>query len=155
MTTATFETSIARGLAQALKHVFVNVEELSTKDVQTAIEVCNFIQNLFKRVHVSIESGLGQGVEARAFTAEYEKVVAELDEIHGIVSQVLAKVRTSRLPELGSEMIFRYEDLGKDLTSLRQFLQSALAKATAPSRPIDWQRVRENEEAYARAEKGT
>ena len=53
---------------------------------------------------------------------------------------------------LGEEMISRFEDLDSDLTSLRQFLLEALEKAKKPARPIDWQRVREAEEAYARGE---
>ena len=149
MASATFETTIAAGTAEALERNFATVEELSAKDVYTALHVCDFMQTLFKTARVSIDSDLRQGVEARAFADKYERSVVTLDTVKDAVSRVLAKMKTSRLPAFGEEMISRYEDLDTDLASLRQFLLQAIAEARKPSTPIDWERVRETEEAYA------
>lgn len=155
MASATFETTVAAGTAEALERIFANVEELSAKDVHTALLVCDFIQTLFRTARASIESALRQGVDARAFAATYERSVVRLETTKDAVSRVLAKVRGTRLPVLGGELISRYEDLDADLASLRQFLLEAIAEAKKPSCPVDWQRVREAEEAYARGETKT
>jgi hypothetical protein len=152
MDSASFETTVAAGTAEALERIVANVEELSANDVHTALLVCDFIQTLFKTARASIESALRQGVDAKAFAAKYERAVVTLDTVKDAVGRVLAKVKGSRLPALGGELISRYEDLDTDLTSLRQFLLEAIAEAKKPSRPIDWQHVREVEEAYPRGE---
>ena len=152
MVSATFETTIAAGTAEALEQIFANGEELSVKDVHTALLVCDFIQNLFKTARASIDSALRQGVDARAFAAKYERSVAALDTIKDAVSRVLEKAKGGRLPALGEELISRYEDLNAELANLRQFLQEAIAAAKKPSCTIDRQHIREVEEAYARGE---
>lgn len=152
MAVATFETAIAAGTAESLDRVFASVEELSAEDVDTTLAVCNFIQTLFRTSRASIESALRQGVDAKAFVARYERAVSPLDTVKGAVSRVLAKLKGSRLPARGEELISRYEELDTDLARLRQFLLEALEKAKKPLRLIDWQHVREVEEAYARGE---
>jgi hypothetical protein len=152
MAVATFETAIAAGTAESLDRIFASVEELTVEDVRTALGVCAFIQSMLRTGRESIESALCQGGEAKAFAARYERTVSTLDTIKGAVSRVLARLKGSRLPALGEELISRYEDLNTDLARLRQFLQEALEKAKKPSRSLDWQRVREVEEAYARGE---
>ncbi|MHB1423556.1 MAG: hypothetical protein ACYC3I_10250 [Gemmataceae bacterium] len=152
MAVATFETDIAAGTAESVDRVFASTKELSAEDVDTALFACNFIQTLFRTARRSIENTLGQGVDAKAFAARYERAISTLDTVKGAVSRVLAKLKGSRLPARGEELISRYEDLDTDLASLRQFLLEALEKAKKPLRPIDWQRVRDVEEAYARGE---
>lgn len=152
MAVATFETAIAAGTAESLDRIFASVEELSAEDVDTTLAVCNFIQTLFQRARASIENALRQGVDAKAFVARYERAVSTLDTVKGAINRVLARLKGSRLPARGKELISRYEDLDTDLASLRQFLLEALEKAKKPLRPIDWQRVREVEEAYVRGE---
>ena len=152
MPVATFETAIAAGTAESLDRVFASVEGLLDKDVDTILDVCNFIQTLLRTARSSIESTLSQGVDAKALAARYERAVSTLDTVKGAVSRVLAKLKGSRLPSRGEVLIARYEDLDTDLASLRQLLQEALEKARKPLRPIDWQRVREVEEAYDRGE---
>jgi hypothetical protein len=152
MVSATFETTIAAGTAEALEEIFANGGELSVKDVHTALLVCDFIQNLFKTARASIESALRQGVDARAFAAKYEPSVVVLDTVKDAVSRVLEKVKESRVPALGEELISRYEDLNTDLANLRQFLLEAIAAASKPLRAIGRQHIREVEEAYARGE---
>ncbi|HWG47076.1 MAG TPA: hypothetical protein VN688_30205 [Gemmataceae bacterium] len=152
MAPATFETDLAVGFTGTLNEILEKMEVLSTKDVHTAILVCNFIHNLFKDARRGIENGLRQGVEARSFATTYERAVAELDRVRGAVARVLEKARTSHLPTLGEEFISSYEDLTADLDRLRQFLAEAVIKAKAPPRPIDWDRVREADAAYARGE---
>lgn len=152
MVSTTFETTVAAGTAEALEQIFTNGVELSVKDVHTALLACDFIQNLFKTARASIGSALRQGVNARAFAAKYERSAVVLDTVKDAVSRVLEKVKESRLPALGEELISRYEDLNTDLANLRQILQEVIAAANKPSRPIDRQHIREVEEAYSRGE---
>ncbi|HTU18974.1 MAG TPA: hypothetical protein VMG10_13015 [Gemmataceae bacterium] len=152
MVTATLETEGAFGAAEALKHVLAGVETLSPRTVHTALVICDFIQSMFKMAHASIQSGLCQGVEARAFAVKYEQAIVRLDEIRDIVGRLLAKVKGQRLPSLGEDLISRYEDLDSDLTRIRKFLLEAVQKAKMPTRAIDWERVREAEAAYSRGE---
>jgi hypothetical protein len=152
MDSATFETTVAAGTAEALERTFADVEELSAKDVHTVLVVCDFLQSLFRTARASIESALRQGVDAKAFASKYERSLAPLDAVKDAVSRMLARVKGSRFRALGEELISRYEDLDTDLVSLQQFLREALAKAQKPSRSIDWQRVREAEEAYVHGE---
>ncbi|HTU90454.1 MAG TPA: hypothetical protein VMF69_10305 [Gemmataceae bacterium] len=152
MAVATLETAIAAGTAESLDRIFASVEELSAEDVHTALVVCDFIQSRFRTARTSIESALCRGVDAKAFVAKYEAAVSTLDTVTEAMNRVLARLRRSRLPALGEELISRYEDLNKDLASHRQFLMEALDKAKKPLRPIDWQHVREVEAAYVRGE---
>jgi flavin-binding protein dodecin len=152
MAVATFETAIAAGTAESLDQVVAGVDELSPEDVQTALVACDFIQTLFRTSRASIESALRQGVDANAFAAKHERAVDTLDTVKRAVSRVLARLKRDRLPARGEELISRYESLDTDLASLRQLLQEVLEKAKKPLRPIDWHRVREVEEAYARGE---
>jgi flavin-binding protein dodecin len=152
MAVATFETAIAAGTAESLDRAFASVEELSAEDVQSALDVCDFIQTRFRKARESIESALCQGVDAKAFAAKYERAVGTLDSVMGAVSRVLERLKGGRLPVRGEELISRYQNLNAVLANLRQFLLEALSRAKNPLRPIDWQRVREVEEAYARGE---
>ncbi len=152
MVSALPETAIAAATTEAFVRIFANAKALSAKDVHNALVVCDFLQNLFKSARASIESGLRQGGDARAIASQLEQSITDLDPMRKLVQQALEMVKTSQLPELGGDLIARYEDLDSDLANLRQFLTQALAAAAKPSPPIDWQRVKEAQDAYARGE---
>jgi hypothetical protein len=152
MASATFIPDLAAGLAETLSDNVEKVEELSTKDVQAALLVCTFMQTLLKMARGSIESSLRQGVDARAFASTYERSIAGLDSASKAVGRLLQRGHPRHWPILGEELLSGYEDLAADLAKLRQFLVEAVAKAKAPPRPLDWERVRQAEAAYGRGE---
>lgn len=150
MVVATFETAIAVGTTEALERSFMNAKELSPDDVQTLILTCDFIHGLFKKGRAHVESDLRRGMNARDFVAQHAASVSGLDIVKTRVDQILEREKKSYSPSLGAELISRYENMAADLANFRKFLVEALARAKKPLRPIDWQRVREVEEAYAR-----
>lgn len=152
MAAATFETAIAAGTAESFDRVFANIEELSVEDVETALDVCDFIQTRFRKARASLERALCQGVDAKAFAAKYERTFNTLDSVMEAVNRVLVSLQNGRLPASEEKLISRYQVLNTDLANFRQFLLEALEKAKKPLRPLDRQRVREVEEAYARGE---
>lgn len=152
MVTATVETTMAEGLTQALDRIFANVEELSAREIYHALVACDYLQSLFNSARTSIESGLRQGVPARAFASQYEQSVKRVDGIRERVAKMLVQARKSRISELREELISKYEGLEANLQNLRRFIMEAITAAQRPTRPIDWQHVREAEEAYERGE---
>jgi hypothetical protein len=152
MVSTTFDTELGGGVAEALQRALAKTGALSEKDVLAALGVCDYLHNLFRTAQAAIENNLCQGGDAKAFAAEYEQAALRLDPTMATVDKVLAFVKGSRLPPLGSLLISRYENLNAYLRSLRAFLVEAAEKASAPVPPVDWQRVREAEEAYARGE---
>lgn len=152
MAAATLGTAIAVGTTEALERTVKNVKELSPDDVQTLILACDFIHNLLKKNRAQVERDLRRGLNARDFVAQYEIWVSGLDIIKLAVDRILERDREGYPPSLDEELIPKYENMAADLADFRQFLVEALAKAKKPSRPIDWQRVGEVKEAYARGE---
>jgi hypothetical protein len=137
------------GFTQAVERV--RVEEMTPEDASAAIRLCVFLQGLFAEARQEIEEELSRGVDARAFAARYKRMVAGLDAIL-LTHRGVTKAQASELPSPGEQFIVSYQALLDDLSSLHQLLAEALAKAKLPVRPVDWKRVQEAEDAYAKGQ---
>jgi hypothetical protein len=147
-------SDLAVGMAEKMAQAFETgrLEELTPEQVSIGIRMCGFLQELFAHARRSIEEGLSQGVEAKAFAARYERAVNELEAVLTMTERVVTKARTSQLPPPADQLVSRYRALMDDMISLHQFLAEAVAKAKLPARPMDWNRVQEAEAAFARGE---
>jgi hypothetical protein len=147
-------SDLAVGFAETMARTLERgrVEELTPEEVSTALQMCGVLQDLFNRARRSIEEELSRGVDARAFAARYEQAVAELEAVLAATRRVVMNARTDLLPPSAEQFVSSYRALLDDMLSLHRFLAEAVAKASLPVRPIDWQRVQEAEAAYARGE---
>jgi hypothetical protein len=112
------------------------------------------VQNLRETtadLHQTLDDLLSEGVEARGFARQcgpllgsIEGQIADVQRLHTVVSSWGDDLSQSLAAELCS--------LEQDTRALRDLLAEALARAAAPARPVDWERVRAAEEAYARGE---
>jgi hypothetical protein len=158
MTTATMssqsvvDTKLAEAMAGALAEAAEKVEVLTAEQLSNWNRGCDFLRSLNKQARQSIEEVLCQGVDAKAFVAGFEGELAALSRVASITGRVLTIARNSPLPPEGEEFVANYRALLDEVLSLHQFLADAVAKAKAPRRSIDWQRVHEVEAAYARGE---
>jgi hypothetical protein len=154
MPTATMLPDLAVGFAGTMANTFEagGVEELTPEEVSAAIRTCDFLQELFGQARRSIEEGLSQGVDAKAFAAKYERAVTGLEAVLTVTERVVTKARTNPLPPPAEEFVSRYRALLDDLISLRQLLAEAVGKAKLPTRPVDRNRAQEAEAAYARGD---
>jgi hypothetical protein len=141
-------TGLAATLADALKGR--NVDDLSAAEVSAAIFTCSFLRNLVSIARRSIEATLCEGVDAKAFAANSERAIAELDRVRVVAERVAERARTGHLPVLAQEFVTNFQGLERDLTDLRRFLLEAVARAKAPLGPIDLKRLQEAQAAYDR-----
>lgn len=152
MAAATLGAEIAIGTTEVLERTIRNVKELSPDDVQTVLLTCDFIHSLLKTNRAQVESDLCRGMKARDFVGQYERWVSGLDIVKTAVDRFLERRREKHPPSLDAELVSKCENMAAHLVDFRHFLLDALAMAKKSSRPIDWERVREVEEAYARGE---
>ncbi len=154
MATATMVPDLLVGLAATMANAFEtrSVVELPPDDLSAGLSLCVSLQDLVKKARRSIEEGLSQGVDARAFAAKYERAVTGLETVLTTTERIITRARTSPLPPPAEQFVSGYRALLDDMISLHQFLAEAVAKAKLPVRPIDWNRVKEAEDAYARGE---
>jgi hypothetical protein len=145
---------LALGFAETMATTFESgrVDQLTPREISQAISACDFLRGLFTEAHRSIEEGLSQGVDARAFAAKYERAVIELQAILTTAERIVTKARTSPLPAPAELFVSNYRELMDAMLRLRQLLAEAVDKAKRPTGPIDWQRVRDTEAAYTRGE---
>jgi hypothetical protein len=66
------------------------------------------------------------------------------------MNSLVSKLRSKPLSLPFQEFVASYRSLIDEMLRLDQFLSQAVAKARMPMPPIDWNRAREADEAYAR-----
>jgi hypothetical protein len=109
-------------------------------------------------MHRCLENVLAEGVEAGSFARDYDPLLAAHEEqlamVRGLVEQLAsaeelaAESLVGELRSLGNELRL----LEQEMRSYRDLLAEALSRAKAAPRSLDWERVRDAEEAYARGE---
>jgi hypothetical protein len=152
MATATVFPDLAVGLVEKMAEAFGDhkVQELPPEEIAAATSICRAIRHLFTAARHSVERSLSEGVDVKAFTARYDPTLSSLELISVSVARVAASAGPA--PDLAGEFLSELRALGGDVADLQHLLGEALSKAKAPLRPIDWDRVREAEAAYARGE---
>lgn len=148
-------SSFERRLLQMVK------EELATESVhdwpehshQLCLEVLRKMRENAATMRPVLEDILGRGVEARSFVREYSPLLSSTNNhLAGLRELVEAGERLSAEHAEFESMAAEFRRLEQETQAFRDFLAEAIAQASKPPRPIDWDRVRQAEQAYARGE---
>jgi hypothetical protein len=128
------------------------VDEWSPEAVEEAVSLCRQARRAVQSIRDDREQALQAGQEAKGFVAQNEPLAqilsGKLAVFSRLVEEFSDRVLTPRMKEFVSES----QALAHEATDLHSFLEEALAKAKAPPRPIDWNRVQAAEAASARGE---
>jgi hypothetical protein len=150
MSTAVYPI-IAQGLMDTIARAMAaeHIEEWPPEAVDGAVANCQQARRALRGIRQNLEQMLCAGVTAQAFLAQNElpmqlagRAAAELDRLRNELSH---RPLAPKLKEFLSES----EALVREYTDLHDFLAGVFAKAKAPPRPIDWNRVQEAERAFA------
>jgi hypothetical protein len=105
-----------------------------------------------------VDDKLAEGVEARSFAADFSAFLPAVEEQAGRVQELVERLPpgvdvvsggfASDLRPLVEELRL----LDQETRAFRDLLVEALSRASAAARPLDRERVRAAEEAYARGE---
>ncbi|HMC64106.1 MAG TPA: hypothetical protein VKI65_04140 [Gemmataceae bacterium] len=98
-----------------------------------------------------LEATLAGGVEARSFSRNYGPLLPAIDDRIGGVRELVRRLSPAEDP--GSEgLLAELHLLEQEMQDARDLLVEALSRASEAPAPVDWNRVRVSEEAYARGE---
>jgi hypothetical protein len=153
MTTAVYPV-FASGLIDTIANAMgaEPVEEWPADALEQGAAFCRQARGLVKGIREELEQVLRKGKEAKALVAEIEPAAQAL-------GKALASL-SSRLDENGGRpsnpkaesFLSECEALVREAADFQSTLTEVLARAAAPLPPIDWNRVKEAEEAFVRGE---
>ncbi|SRR5581483_8725467 len=144
----------AGGLLETLTRALQTerADQWSTEAVEVAISLCQQARKAVRGIRQEQELLLSNGKEAKAFVAEVEPLTQTLGQGLALLSVPVEALNGLILSPQQAEFRSESQALLREAADLHGFLMAALAKAKSPSRPHDWQRIREKEEAYLRGE---
>ena len=134
-------------------------EEMEAEPIQQwAEESRQFLVDLLRRIREHdvgvrhrLEAKVVDGVEAHSFVRDYGPLLAATDEQLAGLQPLMEKLPAEDSPAL-SHLGAELRSLIDEKRSFRAFLAEALARAAARPRPVDFERSRSAEAAYARGE---
>ncbi len=129
----------------------VRAEEWPAEVVEEGISLCQQARRLIRGSRHEIERLLRHGCEAKMFVTLVEPPEL-LWQSFFTFSRVVEELGNRDVSPLTGNFLSEAQALSREAADLHRFLSAALAKANIPPRPIDWQRVKDAEEAYSRGE---
>ena len=145
--------SFERRLLQTVK------EEMAAKPVrdwpqpslQLGMDVLQRMRKECADMRLALEAELADGVETRSFAREYGPMLPVADGMVQSIRELIDQL--SPAFDSASEMLLaEFRLLEQEENKYRDLLAEALGRASEPPRPVDAERVRAAEEAYARGE---
>jgi hypothetical protein len=121
------------------------------RSLQTALKILRDVRESAVDARHELADELSAGVEARSFAGAYQEYLPVLEEQVGIVRQLIELASPAEDPSSQS-LVAELRLLETENQAFRDLLADALARASAPVRPVDWERVRAAEEAHGRGE---
>jgi hypothetical protein len=119
------------------------------QSLQLCLDVLGRLRQSVVDTRRALEDELAQGVEARSFARTYERFLPATEDQAALERELvdsLSQAGDANSQSLLAELVL----LEQETRTLRDLLSGALSRASAPSRPVDWHRVRAAEEAHAR-----
>ena len=150
-------TTLAIPLLRSVKEQLAEapVQGWPPPELQMFRETIQVLRNNTASLYERLENRLAEGVEARSFARDSGPLLAAADDQLGTVQELVEKLMSAE--DLAAEsLVGQLRSLQQELCSLKQemrayrdLLADALSRASAAPGPIDWERVRAAEEAYA------
>lgn len=145
--------SLERRLLQMLSDEVAaeSIHDWPEQSVQFCVELLRKLREYTAKKRQTLEAMLAEGVEVRSFAHNHSPLLSVLDDQIGQVRELverLAPAEDAASRSLAAELHL----LEQAIQVFRDLLAEALSRASAPPRPVDWDRVRAAEEAHARGE---
>jgi hypothetical protein len=149
LTSPSFERLLLRTVSEG-----VAAEPVGTwppQTLQLGLDIVQTLRTNSTQTRHQLEQLLADGVEARSFVRDCSPLLALTDErlakTREAVELLSAAEDTASARLLAELRLLEQED-----RAFRDLLSRALSRASEAPRPVDWERVRAAEEAYARGE---
>jgi hypothetical protein len=142
-----FQLRLISAVAEEMKAV----QEQVAEDSQFLADLLRRIREYDVQVRQKLEELLVNGVEARSFVRDYGPLLAAT-ESQIATFQSLGEKHAHEGSQSFQNLMTETRLLLDEKRSFRDFLAEALARASEKPRPVDLQRIRSAEEAYARGE---
>jgi hypothetical protein len=116
--------------------------------LQSALGVLQQIRASAVDMRRELENELGSGVEPRLFIRTYSEVLPMADQQVADIRDLLDSLSPAEDPSSAS-LVAELRLHAQEAQTFRDLLAEALAHASEPPRPVDWDRVDAAGEAYA------
>jgi hypothetical protein len=146
----TLSVPLERRLLQSVEEQAATepVHTWPARSLQTAIGVLRQIRESAADARKELEDKLATGVEARSFARAYGPYLIATDEHVSLIRKLADFLLPAEDPSCRS-LVAELRLLEQEEVAFRDLLAEALARASAPARPVDWNRVDAAGEAYA------
>ena len=128
------------------------IRDWPAEAIQLVIAQCRQAVSAIQIARRSYDALLRQGTDANSFVAQTEPFLRTLRSVPAESSKVLEQFKGQVLEPPLRELWSAFVAMTLEAADLIGFLETAIATANLPSKPIDWERVRQAEEAYMRGE---
>jgi hypothetical protein len=135
------------------------VEEWAAEAIEQGIGNTQQARRAVERLRQNFEERLRAGMLVQKSLAESEKSLQSSKLTAAELAKQLDRLRNSPLPSKLKELSPKQKEFQSEMEALMRewfafldFMSDVLAKAKAPFPPIDWDRVKEVERAYAAGE---
>jgi hypothetical protein len=127
------------------------VRQWPPRSLELCLDVLRRIRAGAADTRQTLEEVLAEGVEARSFARDYGPFLAPAEDQLAFVRELVESL--SLMEDAASQsLLAEVRLLEQEGKAFRDLLAEALARASEPPRPINWERVRAAEEAHARGE---
>lgn len=127
------------------------VPEWPPRSLQLCLDILQGIRDNAVSMRSTLKGALAEGVEVRAFVREYGPLLPLVDDHLAKVRGLVARLLPAEDAASGS-LTAALRSLEQEYQAFRDLLADVLSRASASPRPIDWERIRAAEEAYARGD---
>jgi hypothetical protein len=133
------------------RHLLHTVGEAVAKDgpgetIRLGVGVVREIRESVARGRQDLEDELARGVEARSFATSYGPVLREVDTTLIHLGRLLEELAGSE-GTVAEPFLAELRLLETDTQAYRDRLAEALSLASAPPRPVDWERLKREADA--------
>lgn len=124
------------------------VSEWPPQSLQLCLGILQGIRANAATMHSILKGTLAEGVEVRSFVRDYRPFLPLTDDRLAQVRELIE--RLSPMEDTASaNLAAALHALEQEYQAFRDHLAEALARASTPLPPVDWDRIRAAEEAHA------
>jgi hypothetical protein len=140
--------SFNRRLLQAVREQVASepIRGWDQRDLQLCLDFLRRLRENAADMRRGLEEDLAGGIEARSFVQEGGPFLQELNERIALVQELvesLSPVKDAAIESLVAEL----RSLDQENKTSRDLLAEALARASEPPRPIDWNQLKRESDA--------
>ncbi len=127
------------------------VPEWPPQSLQLCLDILQGIRANAADMRSTLKGTLAEGVEARAFVRDYGPLLPLVEDYIAKIQGLVARLSPAE-DAASQSLAVALRALEQEYQAFRALLAESLSRASTPPRPVDWERIRAAEEAYARGD---